>query len=330
MLVVMAIIGLLVSLTAGAFVLVINRQHSSNTETILKLLATALDQHYRAVIDQAKKEKIPNDVITLAGGDYQRAQVIWIKLRLKQEFPMTFAELSAPWGPPNPYIGYNDLPPIKAYVEALQQAGVQFAPSGIVDPSLSPQACESAACLLIALQKNRRGVNFDMDQIGSGYVVDGIYANPAGGQTTVKMLVDGWGNPLAFYRWPTACLELNPSPSPSQPATTGFNDPEDPLGLLSSPAWVLDPAPTLKGYWFQQICHALYANTSGNPYAYKVLPTIVSAGADGNLGIPAPPAPQPPVQPYPGLTPNGMDTSQPASFDNIYSYRLISLGARGD
>jgi prepilin-type N-terminal cleavage/methylation domain-containing protein len=306
LLVVVLIIGIIASLTAGAAVLVIGRQKSSNTETNIKLLATALDEHYRAVIDKASKEPPLPEVVALAGGDTQRAQVIWVKLRLKQEFPMTFAELLAPAGSSG-----IPLPPSTTYVEALQQ---QLGPTGVaqINPGLQVQPCEPAVCLLLALQKNRRGVNFDMDSLSPGTVADGTYTLPDGSTATVKQLVDSWGAPLAFYRWPTACTELGPQ--------VGFNDPEDPTGLLCSPTWQ-----SQFGSVFVQSFHALAPPASGQPQSYRLIPTIVSAGPNNFLGMPPDPK-QPAIT---GWTPNPMDTSQPDSSDNIYSYRMLSLGARG-
>src|SRR5207302_5135067 len=53
------------------------------------------------VIDQANKESIPDGVLLMAGGNAPRARVIWIKLRLKQEFPMNYAEARTPWKTPD-------------------------------------------------------------------------------------------------------------------------------------------------------------------------------------------------------------------------------------
>src|SRR5215471_17902198 len=92
LLVVIVIIGLLLTISAATAMRVLARQKSSNTETLITTLARALNQHWMAVVDQAKTESIPPGVLTLAGNDDRRARVIWIKLRLRQEFPMTFAE----------------------------------------------------------------------------------------------------------------------------------------------------------------------------------------------------------------------------------------------
>src|SRR5262249_41665762 len=100
-LVVLAILSILFTLAASATMQVVSSQRKNNTELTVSKVATALHQQWMAVIDQAKKEQIPEPfysttLLPVAGNDDQRARVIWIKLRLKQEFPMTFAEAVNP------------------------------------------------------------------------------------------------------------------------------------------------------------------------------------------------------------------------------------------
>src|SRR5438105_3266921 len=92
LLVVVAIIGVLAALTASATVGVLSSQKQSNTSLTIQTLMGVLDQQWQAVIDQANKEAIPDGVLLMAGSNAPRARVIWIKLRLKQEFPMSYAE----------------------------------------------------------------------------------------------------------------------------------------------------------------------------------------------------------------------------------------------
>src|SRR5437762_3025532 len=84
LLVVVAIIGILAALTAAAAMQVLLQQQKSVTETLLQKVSDALDQQWKAVIDQAKKEAPQAGVIALAGGDENRARTMWIVLRLRQ------------------------------------------------------------------------------------------------------------------------------------------------------------------------------------------------------------------------------------------------------
>src|SRR5437016_6145027 len=107
LMIVLAIIAVVVSLAASASMQVITRQKATNTELTIQKINDALKAHWRAVIEQAKNEPIPDNILSsllvMASGDprnvdpnnvetRRRAQLIWTKLRLKQQFPMNFTE----------------------------------------------------------------------------------------------------------------------------------------------------------------------------------------------------------------------------------------------
>jgi len=290
LLVVIAIIGILGALTAGATIQVMGYQRNSNTETSIKSLSTLLDRQWRAVIDQANQEPIPSSVVTtLAGGDPRRARVIWKKLRLNQEFPMNFSEILPSAAQLTILQSYGVPPPKASYVALLQQMGVTYVvpmgppvewsppqspwnpPSGpLVPPGLTPPmlASESAVCLYLALQENRKGVGITTDDLPVASVTSKIYIDQNRidpttakyAQVSVKELVDAWGFPLALYRWPTANAELN-GLNPAAPGSTAasFGDPLDPEGLLLNPTWWTTPAGNNTPQWsaFQTVCHSL-------------------------------------------------------------------------
>ena len=320
LLVVLAIIGLVISITAATAMRVLSQQKATNTNVLIRTLSAALNQHWMAVVEQARKES-PDAVLGLAGDDVRRAQVTWIKLRLKQEFPMTFAEAVRPgWNPQSSYNTSSDfLPGLPAYRETLISWGIQA--QDLDDPRMitaQPQPCEMAACLLMALQRNRKGVNYDAESLPSGYISQATYTTVRGAKVTVPCLVDGWQKPLGFFRWPTGNAELNPGSLPS----VGFNDALDPEGLLCNPTWV-----SAHGAVFGQMCHAVVGpDVSGAPQSFKLQPVIASAGSDNSFPDfsslwASQPAPQ-------AVTANPMTTSGGEGF--IYSYNLASLGARGD
>jgi len=86
--------------------------------------------------------------------------------------------------------------------------------------------------------------------------------------------IDGWGNPLRFYRWPTRLFRSTNVGLLIQ----GFSDdlldtdPDDPLGLLKP---VIDALASASSD-FESLYHT--------PNTYH-LPLIVSAGPDGELGL---------------------------------------------
>jgi prepilin-type N-terminal cleavage/methylation domain-containing protein len=329
LLVVVAIISALAALTAAATVGVISAQKQSNTELTIQTLMGQLEQQWQAVIAQANQETIPPNVILMAGGDERRARVIWIKLRLKQEFPMNFTEALAPWKTAldvpvrqNPYIGPQDLPAKTSYARAL---------ATLTGSTHSPTT-ESAAMLLLALQQGRKGTTtFGVDNLaGSGAVADTD-------NDGVPELVDAWGTPLVFYRWPFGSplggSELNQSNPDKTGVNSRFQDPVDPHGLLLESNWnnLVTNLNTRQGvYWFEQLCHPVHMGIGDKgytPVATYMQPVIVSAGRNKRTGLASwfPPSPQLPS----ALSPDPMAIfSGPDEADNIYSFRL-RLGGRG-
>ena len=96
MLVVCAIILILVSLVVAGSMLMASHAIKRNTWRTISKLNLVLAGHWEAVIKQANDESIPSAVLTMAGNDSNRARVIYIKLRLRQEFPTSFAEALNP------------------------------------------------------------------------------------------------------------------------------------------------------------------------------------------------------------------------------------------
>jgi prepilin-type N-terminal cleavage/methylation domain-containing protein len=324
LLVVIAIIGLIAGLTAAAAVAVMSQQKSSNTEWLVKTVATALDQHWRSVVESARQEPPSLYEMNLSqdstlNKDSRRAQVIHIKLRLMSEFPQNFTEALSPPAAVDTY-----------FQDALAGMGVT---GGQGPPRVASQpgdTTEAAVCLLLTLQKKRKGVTFDLNSLNTA-IGDGMYPDPANGLVRIKQLIDAYGTPLNFYRWPTANTELdglNPNKSDPRygPAPTfgGFQDTLDTDGTLLMPAWWSGSNRTT----FELKCHSLSKSVGGTtiPYAYFTLPTIVSAGRNQQFeiarqaaGVPDPMAPS--LDPVTGL---------PIPSDDILSFRLLSLTARGD
>src|SRR5688500_17839206 len=96
-LVVISIIAVLAALTTAGISWAIGGRHNSNAQDAVRTIAKTVDQHWAHVVNEAKKEVgIPSAVVTLADGNMERAKVIWVKLRLMEAFPTTFAEVSNP------------------------------------------------------------------------------------------------------------------------------------------------------------------------------------------------------------------------------------------
>jgi prepilin-type N-terminal cleavage/methylation domain-containing protein len=238
-----------------------------------------------------------------------RARVIYVKLRLRQEFPMTFAEALNP----------APLPPKQAYAEAF---------SGLT----AGHTYESAACLLRAVTRGQGGRAISADTFGTGSVK--TFVDPSTG-ANIPALVDGWGTPLAFYRWPWGSSEVDSLAPAIQPGQNGsaatpngsvVRDPEDPLGLLMNMNWYA----TAGRSTFEGWCHAVTNNnvTGGQApqYAYYMVPVLVSAGPNSQLGLTSQTkTTAPPYSPGP-MDPDGSNNDS----DNIYSFRLLPPGTGGN
>jgi prepilin-type N-terminal cleavage/methylation domain-containing protein len=318
LLIVMVIISVLLAIAVGVYTKFIGVQQNSNTNTQIKKIHDLLQKRWNAEIkaarDDFRAKRMPktamDTVMDLAGQDFKRAEVIYVKLRLRRAFPMTFAEATIPFSeflgvvvpPIVPPQDYQTLWPLTEFQQVInKQYGISK-----FSPTSPPQACESAVCLLIALQRATGGGGVDAEDLGGAAV--GTLSFDVGGGTKVPVqgLVDGNGSPLAFCRWPTGNLELNPKGAEAAPP---FRDPGDPEGTLTDFTWLTaNPATATK--WklfvstkplpmnyidtgvplrtaFERLCHNLPNRSTRNAPAlsYKLSPMIASPGADKSLGL---------------------------------------------
>jgi prepilin-type N-terminal cleavage/methylation domain-containing protein len=305
LLVVIAIIAILVALGAWGTMAMIGRQQTRNTEATIKTLNKLLQDRWKAVITDARKETPSAAAKALANGPAgnldssgQRAQVIMIKARLMEAFPMRYNE-ATPAGVVNTF-----LPQHKSYfAKYLTSLG----------PNTGGGAGESSACLLAALNavQAEGGVGIE-DQIKFA-VSSGDGVNP-----NISVLTDAWGNPLSFFRFPTNNADLQAA----NPATAGsrsarFADPVDTEGSLLNSTWYNSPAvfsgPTFPAAWqkqtprqvFESSFHVIARPGVSPMAAFFTVPVIVSAGPDGKLGV------NPDLSPVAG------------SADNIFSFKLL-------
>jgi prepilin-type N-terminal cleavage/methylation domain-containing protein len=267
LLVVLGIISVLMALLAAAVFRTLGSQQAGATDTTLEKVASELNKQWKVVIQQADKEGIPPNVINnLAGGDEKRARVIWVKLRLKQEFPTTYAEAL------NPAPGY--LAPKNAFFKAIKNP-----PAAAND-----RTTESSACLLIALTEARGGMTWNPETtLGAGAIRD----TDSDG---LREIVDSWAKAIYFVRVPipnaNPNLPTNGNPLWAQdlnPTTgilpvgmkTGSNDAQDPDGLLINQTWVNG-----FGNAFATVGHPVRNNASWQ----NLSPFVASAGPNRKIG----------------------------------------------
>jgi prepilin-type N-terminal cleavage/methylation domain-containing protein len=355
MLVVIAIVGLLAAITAGAVIRTLRSQEESFTETTIEKLASALDVQWKKVIDTSRRdyEALPNDVrqnlIEMADNAINtpgtpkphprrddRARLLYMKFRLQQEFPNAFDIAVRPaqmtGGPTGvkfflpaavvpgflsnaPVTGKADYVRAVAAGNTLKTMGVD--PNAVTAPGTSDR--ESAALLLLVLEKNA-GVAVEQ-LVGSNFIATDE-------ATGLRYLIDSWGRPLRLFIFPAATDE----------AMTDLigTDQQDPEGLLAHPS-----APPQPSRWtnavFGQLLHPQLAVG-----VRRMVPTIVSSGPDGRLGMYETPTRvmTPPQGGFDGrhMTPfvdtdtrvTSKNLTRADRLDNIYSFRLRQTGARGN
>lgn len=180
LLVVISIIVVLAALGAGAYFRLSANSRQRFTEDTITRLASQLQTQMAAVADRANNEPIPPAVLSAAGNDPVRARAIYVKMRLKQEFPQSFAEARSG------VAGF--LPPLSGYTKAIE--GKDGTPEQ-----------QSAVLLMLSLNRTRSGMAaFDATQHVSAAAMRDI---PIGGGI-MKVFVDAFGAPIVFTRWPGA------------------------------------------------------------------------------------------------------------------------------
>ncbi len=281
LLVVIAIIGVLVSLGAwGAFATISVRQHN-NTKGTIQVVHKLLQNRWAQVVAEAKKESPSPAVYALAGGATldprgERARVIWIKVRLAEAFPQSYAEVYPASVNPNSIVNLY-IPPNRRKPHFAKYQ-TQLTPLAAGLPG------ESSACLLLALKTlGNDGVSVQ-DQLG--YAI-GATDNPnnVGGVpgNQINTFVDSWGNPLFFYRFPWNNSGLQSSnPAATNAASVVNADPIDTTGTLLNKYWYNYGPPKLRQDVFEPQFHPV-RTSAGN--AYYVVPVIASAGKDGILDL---------------------------------------------
>jgi len=260
LLVVIAIIAALMALSASAVIKFMGTQQESNTKSTLERTQSQLNKAYSKVKDDAYKETIPAATdawirANLAGSDANatgRVRVIYVKLRQRQAFPMSFAEALDTRIP--------GIPPLPVYATYLTKNGVQ--------PNTTYGPFESSACLLMALQRGMGGKGVDTSDLTAG----GATGNASLPNGNIPYLTDAWGSPIFFSRVPVGSSTLNPGG-----AQAGANDPGDPQGYLQTPAWGTTFGPAFTALTLQQLAPG---NTS-----FKIAPLLASAGPNKVLQV---------------------------------------------
>lgn len=234
LIVVIGIIVLLGSLTIGVVFRVRDGQIEKNSNESVRKIQIGFDAHWKAVRDKIAADKaipdIVREVTRSANGspDPTRAQALYLKLRLRQEFPQSFIEAD-PARFQAAFVNAQTAPLLAPFPPKPYFAAAIRSTANDPDPDK-----ESAVLLYLILSQGTGGVSFNAENVG------GIQTIPVGG-VQHKVFVDGFGSPISFRRWADAVddpsnlgivAELSQSPY----AATGKGlDHQDPERKLAPP-----------------------------------------------------------------------------------------------
>lgn len=325
-LVVIAIIGILVSLILTGAFRARDGQDKTNTKNHMVKIASGLDQQIKAIIDQASetfnvKGPAVNEITKLAGNDTRRAKALWIKAQLRVALPMTVAEVSNNFGGLFPRATVFN--PLVNESFANKAAELNQASESTAWTSAD---VESAVTLYLTLTAARRGISMDTDQ-GFGSSAIQTVTSDSGKQH--RVFVDGWGSPIKLVRFTTDSTihrELDGEKYAARKAgnvkSVDPTDRENTLGV--NPTWTsVSTVVSKDGLWAYlfpgcsafprmppppaaQDSYELYTDvdfTKISAYGeHNHQPFIASAGADKVFG----------------------------TEDDMYSFRMREAGQRGD
>jgi prepilin-type N-terminal cleavage/methylation domain-containing protein len=240
LLVVIAIIAVLAALSLGAYFRVLATQYVKQSETTVRKISTGLEAQWTAVLDDAQaeiKNGQANALLTAPGvnSNPDMAQALYLKLRLRQEFPQTFKEA-------NPAV-YNPGLQTLLTTYGIKPKTIYASTIGNNPAQGSDLTKESAILLYLALTQTRRGATFKASDAGGGAVGTLSYGN-----AEFPVFIDAWGTYICFERWSSQPNRNAPNPPGtlahglslntletelSQPPY-GTRDTTDPFGKLTN------------------------------------------------------------------------------------------------
>jgi prepilin-type N-terminal cleavage/methylation domain-containing protein len=234
LLVVMAIIALLGALTTAALFRLRSSSQVTRTNETLQKLDAAYAAQWSAAVDKIKRETIPAPLLMTLGNDSDLAMIVHMKLRLRQEFPESVADLDLNTLFPNsPNATVNALAAAIKMNYVPKPAYLKHA-TGLATLAVPDQ---NAILFNLALDQSRGGVGFNAES-GVGSVGTKAVGN-------FKVFIDNWDQPIRYVRflkqdavapgdnlWLAIGNELNQPPYVAANSVADKRDSIDPKGLL--------------------------------------------------------------------------------------------------
>lgn len=204
LLIAVAIIVLLVALSAGAILRLMGTGPYTATTANMNKLKIALETQWKAITDKARKEALPSNY----PGNHAdpRTRDNYVQEKLRQAFPQSFAEV---------WTAAPNLGAWSGYVNYLKSLNVDSTNYASVT---TPPEQQQAICLLMALEHGPANTGITADSLGMSAVqrfdvVMGTLTKQAFGCT------DAWGMPLLFARGSNTIVLT--SMGPDKKANTG-------------------------------------------------------------------------------------------------------------
>lgn len=268
LLVVIGIIALLATITVSAVFHLREGQTEVNTSRDLRKIHIGLEQQWKAAVDTINTKEKPSDKLLDAcknsdgSRNNDRAKALHLKLRLRQEFPQTFAEFRSA------VANFPEYNPKQLYQKAL-------GPNWTGVKGRSPEE-ESAVLLLLILSQGRGGIEFNTQDVAT------VQTRSLSDGTQVRVLVDRWSNPISFRRWALdtdpVLGELNQPPFVDPKAPANKYDPQDPDAKLQG-NW------QNKDAWINEFAKYFPQGSLTYPAPFDGMnrgPFVFSFGKDGN------------------------------------------------
>jgi prepilin-type N-terminal cleavage/methylation domain-containing protein len=288
LLVVIAVMAVLIALIVPATMGILRNGRIAATQATIKQVSSALNSR----IEAWRRSKNTNDAhlssMTLQVGtcsDATLTKILQRKESFRRYFPQTWAEVQSAWG--LEYMG-NSL--------ASSVPGPSQPPANVT----TAERVESAEVLYWLLTDGIVPGNSQVEAM----TFTSANSRDTDGNGFLE-IVDAWGNPIRFWRWPTRLIRPDgiPDSSTSIPAISTTNwdsirsqnnslptsaqagnsqqlrtDPDDPMGI--APPKAFPPPPP------GQACYTFTAyETAYHTLATYCAPLIASAGEDGEFGI---------------------------------------------
>lgn len=184
-LVVLAIIALLLSLTTAAVQRVRVTQMVRTSENVVSKIQMGLDNQVTVIADNVRRESQNggsadfNNLKPFCDNDPDRTAAVLLYCRLRQNFPQTQAELAAP-----------------SFTVGAVTFTRPLAFTAIAGVTGTPQQVSAAALYAALSGQTQGGKTFEADEALSGAQID----IPLGA-VSARVFKDGWGNPIPFVRF---------------------------------------------------------------------------------------------------------------------------------